>query len=348
MDNMKAKEKLLEFKATTRELREKEEEMKFGLDIFEIEPIVYHELSLVEKEMTQLFEIWGVKEEWDGEWDSWKVVSFRELKIDDMDDRAVEFQEKIKNFDKEVRQWGVFDFLKNKIDQFRTAMPLIADLRDEAMRDRHWKELKFEVKEEFDEESEEFTLEKIFDLGLNNHGEKIAELADNARKELKIELQLKEIQRIWENDPATDLDVKQSKSKANNEDQYKIMSTENVYGIIENHVVMLTNMKSSPYYKQFDDKIDFWENNIAQITETLELLLSVQGKWSYLESIFRGQADITKMLPTESSVFNKVHVDFKVEMERINKDRNAYRALIVKGFINILQELNRKLETIQK
>lgn len=126
------------------------------------------------------------------------------------------------------------------------------------------------------------------------------------------------------------------------------MSTENVYGIIENHVVMLTNMKSSPYYKQFDDKIDFWENNIAQITETLELLLAVQGKWSYLESIFRGQADITKMLPTESSVFNKVHVDFKVEMERINKDRNAYRALIVKGFINILQELNRKLETIQK
>jgi dynein heavy chain len=72
-------------------------------------------------------------------------------------------------------------------------MPLISDLRDEAMRDRHWKELKFEVKEEFDEESEEFTLEKIFDLGINNHGEKIAELADNARKELKIELQLKDI-----------------------------------------------------------------------------------------------------------------------------------------------------------
>lgn len=77
MDNVKAKEKLLEFKATTKELREKEEEMKFGLDIFEIEPIVYHELALVEKEMAQLFEIWGVKEEWDGEWDSWKVVSFK-------------------------------------------------------------------------------------------------------------------------------------------------------------------------------------------------------------------------------------------------------------------------------
>lgn len=107
-------------------------------------------------------------------------------------------------------------------------------------------------------------------------------------------------------------------------------------------------MKSSPYYKQFDDKIDTWENNIAQITETLELLLAVQGKWSYLESIFRGQQDISKQLPSESSIFTKINTDFKIEMERISKERNAYRALIVKGFINILQELNRKLEHIQK
>ena len=35
-------------------------------------------------------------------------------------------------------------------------------------------------------------------------------------------------------------------------------------------------------------------------------------------------------------------------MERINKEKNAYRALIVKGFINILQELSRKLEFIEK
>jgi len=67
-------------------------------------------------------------------------------------------------------------------------MPLIMDLRDEAMRERHWKELRFEVKEDFDENADDFTLEKVFDLGLNNHAEKVSELADNARKELKIEV----------------------------------------------------------------------------------------------------------------------------------------------------------------
>lgn len=348
MDNQKAREKLHEFRLATKELREKEEEMKFGLEIFDIEPMAYPELSIVEKEITLLSEIWTVKEQWDSEWNKWKQEKFYELNIDMMDDRAVEFQENIKGFDKEVRQWGVYDYLKNKIDQFRSAMPLIMDLRDEAMRDRHWKELRFEVKEDFDEASEDFILEKIFELGLNNHAEKVAELADNARKELKIEVQLKEIKRMWEEDPTTDLDIKVNTSKANNEAYYKINTTEALYQVIEDHVVKLSNMKSSPYYKQFDDKIDMWENNIAQITETLELLLAVQGKWSYLESIFRGQQDISKQLPSESSIFTKINNDFKIEMERVNKERNAYRSLIVKGFIQILQELNRKLEHIQK
>ncbi len=160
----------------------------FGLEIFDIEPMVYPELSIVEKEISLLTEIWTVKEQWDHEWNNWKQEKFYDLNIDLMDDKAVEFQEQIKGFDKEVRQWGVYDFLKNKIDVFRSAMPLIMDLRDEAMRERHWKELRFDVKEDFDETADDFCLEKVFDLGLHNHAEKIAELSDNARKELKIEV----------------------------------------------------------------------------------------------------------------------------------------------------------------
>lgn len=58
--------------------------------------------------------------------------------------------------------------------------------------------------------------------------------------------------------------------------------------LIEDHGGKLGNHKSSPYYKEFDTLIDHWEANISQITETLEVLLAVQGKWKYLESIFRG------------------------------------------------------------
>ena len=50
IENLEAKEKIKEFKKQTAEHRQREEAMKFGLDIFSIDYPVYPELSFVEKE----------------------------------------------------------------------------------------------------------------------------------------------------------------------------------------------------------------------------------------------------------------------------------------------------------
>jgi len=58
--------------------------MKFGLEIFDIEPMSYPEVSLVEKEITQLTEIWNIKHEWDKQCGVWKDIKFYDLDIEDM------------------------------------------------------------------------------------------------------------------------------------------------------------------------------------------------------------------------------------------------------------------------
>lgn len=124
------------------------------------------------------------------------------------------------------------------------------------MRERHWKELRFEVKDDFDETADEFTLEKVFSLGLLGHQEKILELADNARKQLKIEVALKDIRHTWEESSRSNLIIEKQKSKADQEEFYCIQSTDNIMELIEDHGGKLSTMKSSPYYKEFDTKID--------------------------------------------------------------------------------------------
>lgn len=101
-------------------------------------------------------------------------------------------------------------------------MPLILELSDPAMRERHWKELRFEVKDDFDETSEDFTLEKVFSLNLLNHQEKIYELGDNSKKQLKIEEALSDIKYTWEESPKSNLDIEKQKSKADQEEFYCI------------------------------------------------------------------------------------------------------------------------------
>ena len=66
-------------------------------------------------------------------------------------------------------------------------MPLIQDLKNPAMRDRHWEKLKEEVQKPFDHTSVEFTLEKIIELGLEQFSETIGDISSAASKELSIE-----------------------------------------------------------------------------------------------------------------------------------------------------------------
>ena len=84
--------------------------------------------------------------------------------------------------------WEILDTTFAKVDQFRRTMPLITDLKNHAMRPRHWGQLKQEVAKQFEEESPEFTLEKIIEFGFDSHAEFINEVSGSATKELAIEL----------------------------------------------------------------------------------------------------------------------------------------------------------------
>ena len=50
--------------------------------------------------------------------------------------------------------WTICAFLKAQIETFKRTMPLIQDLKNPAMRERHWTQLKDEVQKPFDQNSE--------------------------------------------------------------------------------------------------------------------------------------------------------------------------------------------------
>ncbi len=40
------------------------------------------------------------------------------------------------------KNWEIIDVTKNKVDRFKRTMPLVNDLHNPAMRDRHWSQIK--------------------------------------------------------------------------------------------------------------------------------------------------------------------------------------------------------------
>ncbi len=69
-------------------------------------------------------------------------------------------------------------------------MPLIMDLRNPAMRPRHWANLMEVVGSKFDPAGPTFTLDSVVKLHLDQHADLIADLSGNASKELAIEMSI--------------------------------------------------------------------------------------------------------------------------------------------------------------
>ena len=100
--------------------------------------------------------------------------------------------------------------MKGRVEQFKRTMPLIQDLKNPALRPRHWVQLKGEVGKDFDHTGDDFTLERIIDLGLDQYGTSIGEISGAASKELSIELAIKAISATWE---TTQLDISPYKDR---------------------------------------------------------------------------------------------------------------------------------------
>ena len=108
------------------------------------------------------------------------------------------------------KKWEVAENVKGRVEQFKRTMPLIQDLKNPALRPRHWVQLKAEVGKEFDHEGDDFTLEKIIDLGLDQYSTSIGEISGAASKELSIEQAIKAISSTWE---AMELDISPYKDR---------------------------------------------------------------------------------------------------------------------------------------
>jgi len=89
-------------------------------------------------------------DEWEVQLDGWKFGKFATMDVNDIEAVAGTFAKRVYKLSKEpaVRGWKVLEDLKDRVDNLKKLMPLINDLRNPAMRERHWKSLMEEVREE--------------------------------------------------------------------------------------------------------------------------------------------------------------------------------------------------------
>lgn len=93
--------------------------------------------------------------------------------------------------------WPIVDDTRKRVDTFRRTLPLITDLKNPAMRPRHWDRVKKVIGIDFDENSPDFRLEAIIDMKMQDYAEHINDISTAATMELQIENGLKTLADVW-------------------------------------------------------------------------------------------------------------------------------------------------------
>ncbi len=56
---------------------------------------------------------------------NWRDILFNDLDLNDMDFTALNFEDNVKAFGKDVKDWGVYNHIKSEVQKFRVTIPLL-------------------------------------------------------------------------------------------------------------------------------------------------------------------------------------------------------------------------------
>ena len=116
---------------------------------------------------------------------------------------------------------------------------------------------------------------------------------------------------------------------------------------LDDQIVKTQAMHGSRYVKPFLSRVDAWEHTLTSLQDIIDNWLKVQAAWLYLEPIFSSD-DITRQLPTESSMFTVVNGVWIESMAETAREPAVLSVARREGLLEQLTDANEKLDVIQK
>ncbi|XP_021567645.1 dynein heavy chain 10, axonemal [Carlito syrichta] len=335
-------ELLAEFERELARHEKNRQELANAEKLFDLPITMYPELLKVQKEMNGLKMIYELYQELKNAKEEWSQTLWINLNVQFLQEGIDGFLKALRKLPRQVRSLSVAYHLEVKMKAFKDSIPLLLDLKHEALRDRHWKDL-MEKTSVFFEMTETFTLENMFAMELHKHTDVLNEIVTAAIKEVAIEKAVKEILDTWENMKFTVVKY----YKGTQERGYILGSVDEIIQSLDDNTFNLQSISGSRFVGPFLQTVHKWEKTLSLIGEVIEIWMLVQRKWMYLESIFIG-GDIRAQLPDEAKKFDNIDRVFKRIMGETLKDPVIKRCCEVPNRLGDLQNISEGLEKCQK
>ena len=314
-------------------------------ELFELFVIEYRQIDQCDKEAKFLKEVWDMIAHVNMCYSEWRKAKWNDIKVDDLLDTNKQLAKEIKTCDKYVKNWHAYKGLEDAVKNMGTSLPLVGALHHPAMRERHWQQLMRTAGQPSGKVDSSFTLGRILDMELHRFEDDVLEIVDRAQKELTIEKQLKKLSDTWRGQELG------FPSPPDQPEMHLLSVDETLTEALEDNSMQLQNLMGSKYVQgnaSFLEIVQDWQRKLGMVDVTLTAWREVQSKWSNLQSIFVGSADIRVQLPEESKRFDSVDADFKEMMKDAPSIPNAVEACNLEGRLERIENMLALLEQCEK
>ncbi|XP_055846772.1 dynein axonemal heavy chain 10 isoform X2 [Episyrphus balteatus] len=324
-------------------LEERRTELSSAEKLFDIPVVDYNSFTKVRTDFDGMQLIYRLYKQQKIARENWSKTLWVDLDPQILNDGIESYIKEFRKLPKKVRDLITGQMLELQMKQFRNSIPLMVSLKNEALRERHWRLLMQKTGKVFDMAPDVFTLENMFNMQLHQYQEIAETILNNALKELSIEKGIREVEETW---AAMAFKV-HTHLKGKEDRGYILGSVEEIMQVLDDNSTNLQSMGASQFIGPFLQNVNKWERTLALVYEIVDEWISVQRKWLYLEGIFVG-GDIRSQLPEEARKFDDIDKVYRRIMVECAKNPIVIQICTIAGRLSELQSLNSGLEDCQK
>ena len=318
--------------------KSKLEKLNKAKDLLGMDPIDIELMMNIIKETNNLREIWDNLDKL-----FIPIEEFMEIPFESMNNTVFTktldgILESISMLKPELKDHSIYIGKKKEINKLKKKNKLIRDLKSEAIKKHHLKEILNIIR--IQKSPDNLVVGDLFKIDILKNQDKIIEIVSNAQKELVLETMLKKIKDYWINQNFETSLYQKKLTLIKGWDEIMERAGEDL-----NQLDSMESTKKE-IYVLYESEITKWNDKLLTISNVLEVWMDVQRKWVYLEGIFLGSSDIKDQLGNEYDRFMKVDREFKNIMKKI--ENNSIILDLIFGIPNLLQTLQILMDTLEK
>ena len=277
--------------------------------LFEAETVTdYEELNRIMKTFEPYSSLWQTAKDWTEMSRSWMRGRFVDLDAEDIEKQVEKFSLQIakaaKFFQKADmgEQLAITNEIKKQVQAFVPEVPMIVTLRNPGMRERHWEKIAETLKVDI-MPIENFSTEQIIAMNLKDSLELIQKIGESAAKEYQIEQALDKMEGEWANMILQIHPYRETGTGV-------LRGVDDINVILDEQITMTQTIMFSAFKGPFEARIEEWNRKLCTVSDLLEVWITVQRNWLYLQPIFESP-DINRQLPTEGKKFSSVDKNWR-------------------------------------